>query len=445
MVNLFEFQLGSDPNNSATPAVVRVAPSGADHTDVATAIDAVDPGTVIRVAGGSYAVNYRTFSEKVVMIQGGWSPDFSERELSVYPTSFDGGLQDEVLYFSIDSGSPVIILDGLHLLRGKDSFGAVNLSAKGTAVMKTSILNTTIMESESTFGFGSVLNMNNSDTSTSDRTIANTVIGHNGSSGVRGTITDTAMSHWRIINTTISNNLNSGGSNGYGIDTFTLGDGVLTARISNSIIWGNEQADINIRSNITFEVDHSDIGNVNSSPAENYLPGAGVINVDPLFADPANGDFRLGDSSPAIDAGINLGVPTIDLDGQRRIFGPAVDMGAYEFGAGKRTVGGNVRLEGMPNPITGARITFSTDTTLDQVTTDPETGDFEIQLLPGFYNIAFEKDGFLTATIAALTINQDMTLPVLVLLGGDVNGNGVIDRADLTVLAGNIGKAESPW
>ena len=87
MVNLFEFQLGSDPNNSARPAVVRVAPSGADHTDVATAIDAVDPGTVIRVAGGSYAVNYRTFSEKVVMIQGGWSPDFSERELSVYPTS----------------------------------------------------------------------------------------------------------------------------------------------------------------------------------------------------------------------------------------------------------------------------------------------------------------------------------------------------------------------
>ena len=349
MVNLFEFQLGSDPNNSATPAVVRVAPSGADHTDVATAIDAVDPGTVIRVAGGSYAVNYRTFSEKVVMIQGGWSPDFSERELSVYPTSFDGGLQDEVLYFSIDSGSPVIILDGLHLLRGKDSFGAVNLSAKGTAVMKTSILNTTIMESESTFGFGSVLNMNNSDTSTSDRTIDNTVIGHNGSSGVRGTITDTAMSHWRIINTTISNNLNSGGSNGYGIDTFTLGDGVLTARISNSIIWGNEQADINIRSNITFEVDHSDIGNVNSSPAENYLPGAGVINVDPLFADPANGDFRLGDSSPAIDAGINLGVPTIDLDGQRRIFGPAVDMGGLRVWSGQthgrwqRAVGGNAQ------------------------------------------------------------------------------------------------------
>ena len=79
VINLFEHQLGSDPNSPATPPVVTVAPSGAVYSDVGSALDAVAPGTVIRVAGGAHAVNYLTFSTKVVMIQGGWSPDFDRR------------------------------------------------------------------------------------------------------------------------------------------------------------------------------------------------------------------------------------------------------------------------------------------------------------------------------------------------------------------------------
>ena len=62
------------------------------------------PGTVIRVAGGTYPVNYLTFQPRVIMIQGGWSPDFTERDLAAHRTALDGQLQAEVLYFSIDSG-----------------------------------------------------------------------------------------------------------------------------------------------------------------------------------------------------------------------------------------------------------------------------------------------------------------------------------------------------
>ena len=335
VVNLFEYQLGSNLYDPESPQVTTVAQSGADYTDVETAIDAVSPGTAIRIAGGSYNVNYITFSTKVVMIQGGLSSDFSQRDLKLYPTIFDGGMQDEVIYFSVSSGEAVIILDGINFIRGNGYFGAVNLLAQGSSFMKTSIFNCFISESESGASYGGVLRINNWDTSQSDRTIANTVIGGNDGSGIRSHITDTTIAHWRIINTTISHNFNASGDNGYGIEAFTLDSGVLTTHIYNSIIWGNEQNDIEIHGwdngGITFEVDHSDIGNVHLLGNANYVPSAGVVNVDPLFVDPANDDFHLQFSSPVVDTGINEGIPLIDFEGEPRISGVTVDMGADEY------------------------------------------------------------------------------------------------------------------
>jgi len=329
VVNLFEYQLGSAPNNSATPPMVTVAASGANFTNVVTAINSVTPGTVIRIAGGSYPVNYMTFSEKVVMIQGGWNSNFSKRNLKLYPTTFDGGMQGTILYFSNSSGNPVIILDGINFIRGKEWSGAVMLLAQGSAFMKTSIFNCSITKSESTFDFGGVLLIVNWDTSQSDRTLANTIIAGNAASGIYSQITETTIAHWRIINTTISHNSNGGGDNGDGIEAFTLDSAVLTSHIYNSIIWGNERDDISIRRNITFDVDHTDIGRVSASGAT-YRPGPGVVNIDPRFVNPANGDFHLHALSPVIGAGINLGIPRIDFEGDPRIVGTVVDLGADE-------------------------------------------------------------------------------------------------------------------
>lgn len=51
--------------------------------------------------------------------------------------------------------------------------------------------------------------------------------------------------------------------------------------------------------------------------------GANSVVGDPLFVDPANGDFHLQADSPAIDAGLDVGLP---------FAGGAPDIGAFEYG-----------------------------------------------------------------------------------------------------------------
>lgn len=54
------------------------------------------------------------------------------------------------------------------------------------------------------------------------------------------------------------------------------------------------------------------------------------LSGDPLFVDPAAGDYHLAAGSPAVDAGTNVGVTT-DLDGVARPQGAGFDIGAYEY------------------------------------------------------------------------------------------------------------------
>ncbi len=70
--------------------------------------------------------------------------------------------------------------------------------------------------------------------------------------------------------------------------------------------------------------------------------GTGNITNAPLFIDAASSNFRLRAGSPCINAGRNTDAPAgLDLDGNPRVAGVAVDMGAYEFQPVVHYVSGN--------------------------------------------------------------------------------------------------------
>jgi hypothetical protein len=150
-----------------------------------------------------------------------------------------------------------------------------------------------------------------------------------------------------LTNVTFSGN--SAGHNGGAMYNYGI-HGISDPVLRNSILWNNQDSSGTgtiiatiYNETATITLIHSLIEASGGSASwvldPSYVDGGGNIDADPMFITPIDpstapttaGNLRLQTGSPAVNAGNNsfITVPT-DLDGNERIIGCSVDMGAYE-------------------------------------------------------------------------------------------------------------------
>lgn len=135
-----------------------------------------------------------------------------------------------------------------------------------------------------------------------------------------------------VVNSLLANNganTNFGGASDFGTlinctlvanSSYPNSGAALSSTLINSIIYYNTNGDCSPGCILT-----------NCCTPVVFSTNVDCITNPPGFVDPVNGNYRLQIGSPCIDAGYNDYAPgPVDLDGNPRIVGGAVDMGAYE-------------------------------------------------------------------------------------------------------------------
>ncbi|HUO72297.1 MAG TPA: choice-of-anchor Q domain-containing protein [Solirubrobacteraceae bacterium] len=153
------------------------------------------------------------------------------------------------------------------------------------------------------------------------RILDNLVTGQGGNAGLTGAIALEADAPGPFAATVVNNTVADGE-----IGIATRGN-LMTGLVANNIVTNNTTWGIRI--------DPPNLANSNNlvfgNATDPFTPGPGTVTLDPLFVSVS--DFLLQPGSPAIDAGDDGSVPadlTTDLDGNPRIQGSHVDIGAYE-------------------------------------------------------------------------------------------------------------------
>ena len=170
-------------------------------------------------------------------------------------------------------------------------------------------------------------------------TVSNSLLTNN-RADYGGAVSVTLDGHLVLRNTTIADNVSDA--------TFPSGGAIFTSpqisnsrvTLLNSIVWNNLPA-----ANQIDDSSGMSTASYTLVPADELaaFSGPGNLSQDPLFVDPANGDYHLGSIfpiSPAIEAGDPAYVPfggERDLDDSCRVVCTDIDMGAYEANICKKS------------------------------------------------------------------------------------------------------------
>jgi hypothetical protein len=178
------------------------------------------------------------------------------------------------------------------------------------------------------------------------------------------------------------------------LNSASYGGGVAGGAANNCILYFNSAADDDGGPNYAFDGLPGDPFPLNyccttPMPSTN---GVGNITNAPAFLDLAGGNFHLQSNSPCINSGKNSSVnSSTDPDGNPRIKGGTVDIGAYEF-QNPTSIISYAWLQQYGLPIDGTADLADTDH--DGMNnwqewlagTDPSDASSTLSLLPPFYS-----------------------------------------------------------
>jgi hypothetical protein len=178
------------------------------------------------------------------------------------------------------------------------------------------------------------------------------------------------------------------------------------------------------------------------TPLSSNFTVTATVTSNPTFVNSSGGDYHLQSGSPAIDAG-NSGIYFIsstDLDGNPRIVGSSIDIGAYEF-QGYNIIGsvtlGNFVGNAAAWPIRLILQQNGSVVYAQMVTGSGNPRSFTLpNMYPGTYDLTIEvMPHWLRKVIPGIVVsNQNLTLGTTTLINGDVNGDNFVEDQDYSLM-----------
>jgi|GEM_PF-349683 len=326
---------------------------------------AIDAATSqVWVAKGTYTASQNSFKMKNgISIYGGFDPDNSMADLlsrnpKTAVTLLSGMNQRSVIYNAFSAGSPLdnsAVLDGFTITEGNAANGAGIYNSYASPTLR----NLFITANHATVSGGGIYNWYASPLLSAMVVSDNTATANGG--GIYS-----AHGDLKLNSTLVKGNE---ADNGGGIYIFDSNDGLLTdvaitgntatntgsavysysgtIRLLNTTIAGNNGNAFN--NGTTTFIDNSilygGIDGLGYTAQYAIIEGVGTsdlhigtsaIALNQVFSNPAGGDYTLLSSSKAVNAGSNalyagLDAQTKDLDGNARLYGANIDLGAYEL------------------------------------------------------------------------------------------------------------------
>lgn len=314
VINLFEYQLNTDPFDPFSPLAMEVADqTGSDNIN----FDIQSGVKLFRFAAGTYdfALNIRLTdlaNGMKVMFQGGWNEDFSSYDPCQHETILSNSAGSELFNLNTEtSDASAAIFDGMTMDRGVSPLSIVSMDLKGSGVAAMSVFNCTILDNG--VDNGGVLDYFVEDNGAVDVWLGNTLIADNGGNGIQFSTGNAGQGRLHVLQSTIINQINNIGIRGYGITGFVTDDASFYLTIKNSVLSGNKGKDLDLfgsdNGEIEVAIENSLVNEIESFGNVETSNALVLRNESPIYINQMAGLYALSAESPGAGVGQDLGLP----------------------------------------------------------------------------------------------------------------------------------------